>query len=195
MLSPGRGTLDESCCCLVIKLLRLFAAPWTVARQAPLSMGFSRHGYWSELPFPSPGDLPDPGIESGDQISPALAGRFFTTSITWKPTILDWDCPKQEIFKLIIKNKKKFWILLQCGCQCCPWCWGVVVGGSEETSLGFLCHQSQQPTPCPGWLHHLHLPGCYFFQLYCDIIDKQHCVCLIFIAQWLDIHNIVKWLP
>ena len=43
--------------------VRLFATPWTVAHQAPLSMGFSRHEYWSGLPFPSPGDLPDPGIE------------------------------------------------------------------------------------------------------------------------------------
>ena len=46
-----------------------FATPWTVAHQAPLSMGFSRQEYWSWLPFPSPGDLPDPGIEPG---SPAL---------------------------------------------------------------------------------------------------------------------------
>ena len=43
--------------------VRLFATLWTVAHQAPLSMGFSRQGYWSGLPFPSPGDLPDPGIE------------------------------------------------------------------------------------------------------------------------------------
>ena len=50
--------------------------PWTVAHQAPLSMGFPRQEYWSGLPFPSPGDLPEPGIES---VSPALAGRFFTT--------------------------------------------------------------------------------------------------------------------
>ena len=49
--------------------VRLFAAPWTVAYQAPLSMGFSRQGYWSGLPFPSPGDLPDQGIEPR---SPAL---------------------------------------------------------------------------------------------------------------------------
>ena len=44
--------------------VRLFAIPWTVAYQAPQSMGFSRQEYWSGLPFPSPGDLPDPGIES-----------------------------------------------------------------------------------------------------------------------------------
>ena len=45
--------------------VRLFATPWTVAYQAPLSMGFSRQYYWSGLPFPSPGDLPEPGIEPG----------------------------------------------------------------------------------------------------------------------------------
>ena len=43
--------------------VQLFATPWTVAHQAPLSMGFSRQEYWSGLPFPSPGDLPDPGIK------------------------------------------------------------------------------------------------------------------------------------
>ena len=45
--------------------VQLFATPWTVAPQAPRSMGFSRHEYWSGLPFPSPGDLPNPGIEPG----------------------------------------------------------------------------------------------------------------------------------
>ena len=49
--------------------VQLFATPWTVAHQVPPSMGFSRQEYWSELPFPSPGDLPDSGIES---MSPAL---------------------------------------------------------------------------------------------------------------------------
>ena len=49
---------------------------WTVACQAPLSVGFFRQEYWSGLPFPSPGDLPDPGVEPQ---SPALAGGFFTT--------------------------------------------------------------------------------------------------------------------
>ena len=49
--------------------VRLFATPWTVAYQAPQSMGFSRQEYWSGLPFPSPGDLPNPGIEPG---SPTL---------------------------------------------------------------------------------------------------------------------------
>ena len=57
---------------------------WTVACQAPLSMGFSRQEYWSGLPFLSPGDLPDPGIEPASLMSLALAGRFFTTSATWE---------------------------------------------------------------------------------------------------------------
>ena len=50
-------------CCLVAKSCPILATPWTAACQAPLPMGFSRQEYWSGLPFPSPGDLPDPGIE------------------------------------------------------------------------------------------------------------------------------------
>ena len=61
-----------------------FAAPWTVAHQAPLSKGFPRQEYWSGLPFPSPGDLPHAGIEPSSPMSPALAGGFFTTSATWE---------------------------------------------------------------------------------------------------------------
>ena len=55
---------------------RLFVTPWTVAHQAPPSMGFSRQEYWSGLPFPSPGDLPDPGIESK---SPSLRADALTS--------------------------------------------------------------------------------------------------------------------
>ena len=53
--------------------------PQIATHLAPLSMGFSRQEYWSVLPFPSPGDLPDPGIEPTSLASPALAGGFFTT--------------------------------------------------------------------------------------------------------------------
>ena len=60
--------------------------PWTVAHQAPLSMGFLRQEYWSGLPFPSSGDLPNPGIEP---ISPALAGAFFTTEPPGNPMIYE----------------------------------------------------------------------------------------------------------
>ena len=56
----------------------LFETPWTVARQAPLSLGFCRQDYWSGLPFLSPGDLPYPGTDPASPVSPALAGGFFT---------------------------------------------------------------------------------------------------------------------
>ena len=62
----------------------LFVTLWTRARQVPLSMGFSRQEYWSGLPFPSPGDLPDLGLETTSLKSSALAGGFFTTSATWE---------------------------------------------------------------------------------------------------------------
>ena len=62
----------------------LCVALWMVARQAPLSMGFSRQEYWSRLPFSPPGDLPNPEVEAA---SPALAGRFFTTVPPGKPNI------------------------------------------------------------------------------------------------------------
>ena len=58
-----RPTLSERKKVKLLSRVRLFATPWTVAYQGPLSMGFSRQEYWRGLPFPSPGDLPDPGIE------------------------------------------------------------------------------------------------------------------------------------
>ena len=70
---------------LVTKLCPTLATPWTVALQAPLSVKFSRHEYWSGLPFPSPGDLPDPGIRPG---SPALQADSLPTEPTGKPTVL-----------------------------------------------------------------------------------------------------------
>ena len=64
--------------------VQLCATLWTVARQAPLSTGFSREEYWSGLPFPPPGDLPDPGIEPTSLMFPSLVCGIFTTSATWK---------------------------------------------------------------------------------------------------------------
>ena len=64
--------------------VQLCVTPWTVACQAPLSMGFSRHEYWSGLPWPPLGHLPDPGMEPTSATS-AFAGGIFTTSATWKP--------------------------------------------------------------------------------------------------------------
>ena len=63
------------------------STPLTIARQAPLSVGFSRQENWSGLPLPPPGDLPDPGIEPVSLAALALAGGFFTTSTTWETPI------------------------------------------------------------------------------------------------------------
>ena len=74
--------------CLILCNLsdvQLFATPWTVACKAPLSMGFSRQEYRSGLPFSTPGDFSDPGIEPAPLASPALAGRFFTTVPPGRP--------------------------------------------------------------------------------------------------------------
>ena len=69
-------------CVCVLSRIWLFVAPWTVARQALLSMKFPRQEDWSGLSFPTPGNLPDPGIEPKCLASSALAGGFFTT--TWE---------------------------------------------------------------------------------------------------------------
>ena len=73
----------------MLTFLWLFVDPWTVVHQAPPSMEFSRQENWSGLPFPSPGDLPDPGIEPATLGSPALAGGFFTTNTIWE-VMLDY---------------------------------------------------------------------------------------------------------
>ena len=90
---PGRWHALPSqylvCACVKsLSCVQLFATPWTVALQAPVSMGFSRQEYWSGLPFPPPGDLPNPGSEPTSLTSPALASRFFTTSNTGKTPAL-----------------------------------------------------------------------------------------------------------
>ena len=64
-----------------------YAIPWTEACQVPLTMGFPRQEYWRWLSFPSPEDLPDPGIKPKSPVSPALAGGFFTT----EPPGMPWE--------------------------------------------------------------------------------------------------------
>ena len=78
------------CVCVCAQLLShvwLFATPWTVTCQASLSMGFSRWEHWGGLEFPTPWDLPNPGIKLASLASPELAGKFFTTAL---PGLLWW---------------------------------------------------------------------------------------------------------
>ena len=101
----------------VLSHIQLFATPWTVAHQAPLYIEFFRQEDCSGLPFPSPGDLPDPGIKP---MSPALAGRFFTTEPPGK-FFLFYKCtnavkqltfpPPLKMLKLslLAGNNEKIW--------------------------------------------------------------------------------------
>ena len=74
--------------CAQSPCVQLFETPQTVAHQAPLSMGFSRQEYWSRLPFPPPGDLPDPEFQPTSLASPALASGIFTTAPPGNPSHL-----------------------------------------------------------------------------------------------------------
>ena len=78
--------------------VRLCAILWTIACQVPLSMGFSRQEYWSEVSCPLPRDLPHPGMETASLMSPALAGRFFTTNATSKYMYV-WGCVYSSLYK------------------------------------------------------------------------------------------------
>ena len=88
---------------LLLSHIWLSVTPWTVAHQAPLSMELSRQEYWSGLPFLTPGDLLDPGIKPMTLMSPAVAGRFFTTAPPRKPMYRDLKLSlkiKTEITKI-----------------------------------------------------------------------------------------------
>ena len=78
----GSSCFSVAHCAQLLSHVWPFVTPWIRACQAPLSMGFYRREDWNGLPFPSPGDLPHPGIEPEPLGSPSLAGRLFTTSTT-----------------------------------------------------------------------------------------------------------------
>ena len=95
--------------CLVLSCFshdQLCVILWTVACQAPLYMGFSRQKYWSGLPCPPPGDVPDPGIKPESPTSPALAGRFSITSTTWEtlPCLSFPNCSKRRCADISLRQ-------------------------------------------------------------------------------------------
>ena len=91
---PGRLESQKRNHCELFCHVWLFVTPWTVAHQAPLSMGFPRQEYWNGVSFPPPGDLPHPGNELESPLSPELAGGFFTTSVTWEAPEKEWTSAK-----------------------------------------------------------------------------------------------------
>ena len=87
LITPSGLKIEQPCSCSVTSIcVRLFATLWTVARQAPLSIAFSRQEYWSGLPFPSAGDLPRPPLhQTYVSCRTCIAGKFFTTEPLRKP--------------------------------------------------------------------------------------------------------------
>ena len=110
--------------------VRFFANPKDCCPPGPLSIGFSRQKYWNRLSFPSPGYLPDPGVKPMSLTSPALAGRFFTSSATWKAhtrwrshNSWRWDCSTNR-------------------CGCSPPSWGILSWGSSNAGSGSSCYNT-----------------------------------------------------
>ena len=107
--------------------VQLFANLWTIALQAPLSMGLSRQEYCSGFPCPPPGDLPNPGIELASLPSPAWAGSFFTTSATWEA--------HSSVSITSFKKKKLLWLkMAKCYWKCRSAFWGA----TEQKCIAFM---------------------------------------------------------
>ena len=106
------------CACVhSVSLVQLFVAPWTVAHKTPLSMEFSRQEHWSGLPFPPPGDLPNPGIKLSFLMCPVLAGGFFTTGkyLPRYKICLQWGRPRSDPWVRMIPWRRA-WLPLQHSC-------------------------------------------------------------------------------
>ena len=101
------------CVYVLIHYIRLFVIPWTVAHQAPLSIGFSRQEYWSGLACSLPGALPHLGTEPASFTSPALSGRFFTASTT------TWEAP---LLSMVFPNCAHIFFVFCCSRRCLSRC-------------------------------------------------------------------------
>ena len=148
----------------------LFVAPSTIARQALLSMGFPRQEYWTGLPCPPPGDLPDPRIEPTCLASPALAGRFFTTEPPGKPHLFLrslWFSGWWGVFAVFCKClclNRALWNISLSSCSDCkycpassfPWC---VLGSSMLPSWEYGAWNIVDTYKC-CWMNGL-MSGCW----------------------------------
>ena len=94
------------CTCTCLLVSDSFETPWTVVYQPPLSLGFCRQECRSGLPFPSPGDLPDPGIEPVSLVSPAWASGFFTTSASWEAQRLHYMVDRNACLATVVNPEE-----------------------------------------------------------------------------------------
>ena len=126
----------------LLSCVRLFGTPRTIANQAPLSMEFSKQDYWGGFPFPSPEDLPNPGIEPG---SPALAGGFFTTEPPGKLLTGHWVEGTRRAGETWTRRGRKMSVCCSYHCCCC------LVANSCLTLLQphGLAHQALLPRGFP----------------------------------------------
>ena len=134
---------------------QLFATPWTVAHQAPLSMKFSKQEYWSRLPFPTPGDLPNPGTEPASLCVSSIGSRFLYHCATWE---VKFFSQIQHIKHILYAQEARRETL--------PKTWT----GSDLTSVQFSrsvmsdssrCHEWQHARPpCPSPTPGVHSDSC-----------------------------------
>ena len=134
-----------------LSCVRLFATPWTGACQAPPSVGFSRQEYWSGVPFPSPGDLPNPGIEPG---SPTLQADSLLSQppgkLCWEETVKGQDQKQEDHCKGCWNNSGER-------------CWWLTAGKEQQE------HWEEWKTGCGVWEKE-HYPGCHL-----SLWSKQWC--------------------
>ena len=139
-------------CAKSLQLCPTLCNPWTVAHQAPLSMGFSGQEYWSVSPCPPPGDLPDLGIKPASLTSPALAGGIFTTTATWeaqrRPMAVQvgWARTYSSCYKgsecVLTAACEDWWFLILSSCRML---WTQVMKSHKQQSLALL-HQTPNCT-------------------------------------------------
>ena len=130
------------CCCVMLSPVQLFMTLWTVARQALLSMGFSRQEYWRGLPFPSPREFPNPGIKPTSLVSPALPTGLFT--IMLESPHLGWAKLLMVSGTFAAVGVSAFTPLWSCFRQfstaCCPHISLILQGKAVLTPRGGPCH-------------------------------------------------------
>ena len=212
-LGPKHNSCDPTISLLCVYVLsrfscvRLFATLWTIARQAPLSMGLSRQEYWSELPCPPLGDRLNPGIKPTSLMSPALAGMLFTSSATCGASV-----EKQTRF-----TKRH---APDCSQQCCSQSPEMPINGRKEKCIAMcshhgICHskenecyttschtmcefhkddvkdRSQKQEFCTVWFHQR---GAIFYDKSCLLsYSSIHLFVNVSKKHWRDMFSCLAW--